>query len=68
MLLLGGLLVGALMGAKGWDQVKPFFDAPFRGVLMLFILEMGVVAGARLGEGRSGGPLHEVLATVPLRG
>ena len=29
--------------------------------------EVEVVA-SRLGEGRSGGPLHEVLATVPLRG
>ncbi|RUQ24555.1 RNA 2',3'-cyclic phosphodiesterase, partial [Micrococcus sp. HSID17245] len=26
------------------------------------------VVASRLGEGRSGGPLHEVLATVPLRG
>lgn len=56
VLLVGGLLVGTLMGEKGWDQVKPFFDAPFKGALMLFLLEMGVVAGARLGDLQKVGP------------
>ena len=56
VLLVGGLLVGTLMGERGWDQVKPFFDAPFKGALMLFLLEMGVVAGARLGDLKTVGP------------
>jgi hypothetical protein len=56
VLLVGGLLVGYLMGEKGWDAVRPFFETPFRGALMLFILEMGVVAGARLGDLRKVGP------------
>jgi hypothetical protein len=38
------------MGERGWEQVKPFFDAPFKGALTLFLLEMGIVAGARLGD------------------
>mgnify|MGYP002783417661 FL=1 len=56
VLLVGGLIVGYLMGEKGWEQTKPFFDAPFKGALTLFILEMGVVAGARLGDLKKVGP------------
>jgi hypothetical protein len=56
VLLVGGLLVGYLMGEKGWEQTRPFFDAPFKGALTLFILEMGVLAGARLGDLRKVGP------------
>ena len=56
ILLLGGLIVGYLMGEPGWKMVTPFFDAPFRGALMLFILEMGIIAGARLGDLKKVGP------------
>lgn len=48
MLLVGGLAVGYLMGENGWKQVSPFFGAGFKGALMLFILEMGIVAADRI--------------------
>jgi hypothetical protein len=47
-LLLGGLLIGLVSGKVGVDRVKPFFMDPFQGVLVLFMLDMGVVAGVRL--------------------
>jgi hypothetical protein len=56
VLLVGGLLIGFLMGEKGWEQIKPFYDGGFRGALTLFILEMGIIAGARLGDLRKVGP------------
>jgi uncharacterized protein len=56
VLLVGGLLVGYLMGEPGWNSVGPFYDGMFRGALMLFLLEMGVVAGSRLGDLRKVGP------------
>lgn len=55
-LLVGALVVGALCGQAGMDKVEPFFVTPFQGVLALFLLEMGLVAGARLGELRKVGP------------
>lgn len=55
VLLLGGLAIGLLSGKEGFDQVGPLFDAPFRGVLTLFLLEIGLVAGRRLGELRLAG-------------
>lgn len=53
VLLVGGLLVGLLFGDRGWKQVGPFYDTAspiFRGALCLFILEMGLAAGERLGD------------------
>ncbi len=50
VLLVGGLIVGYFMGDSGWKAVSPFFDGGFKGALMLFLLEMGIVAGSRLGD------------------
>lgn len=47
ILLLGGLVIGALSGAAGLAKVKPFFVDPFQGALVLFLLEMGMVAARR---------------------
>lgn len=55
-LLVGALVVGALCGRAGMDKVEAFFVTPFQGVLALFLLEMGLVAGARLGDLKKVGP------------
>jgi uncharacterized protein len=55
-LLVGSLLVGALCGKTGMEKVEAFFVTPFQGVLALFLLEMGLVAGRRLGDLRKVGP------------
>lgn len=56
VLLVGGLAIGYAMGDAGWTAVAPFFDGGFKGALTLFLLEMGVVAGARLGDLKKVGP------------
>ncbi len=56
VLLVGGTLLGFLMGEKGYQSVEGFFDGGFKGALMLFILEMGLVAAARVGDLRKVGP------------
>jgi uncharacterized protein len=38
------------------DKVEPFFVTPFQGVLALFLLEMGLVAGHRLQDLKKVGP------------
>ena len=55
LLLVGALVVGALCGPLGMEKVGPFFVTPFQGVLALFLLEMGTVAGRRLGDLRKVG-------------
>jgi uncharacterized protein len=50
LLLLGGLAIGAIAGEAGTAPIKSVFVEPFKGVLALFLLELGLVAGARLGD------------------
>lgn len=67
VLLVGGMLVGYLIGDSGYRQVQPFFESGFKGALTLFILEMGLVAGARLGDLRKvGGFLLAFGIVVPM--
>jgi hypothetical protein len=55
VLLVGGMLIGYLTGSKGYEPVKPFFETGFRGALTIFLLEMGLTAGERLGDLRKSG-------------
>lgn len=55
ILLMGSLLIGILTGEKGWEAVKPFTDAPFKGVLCLFLLDMGLAAALRIRDLRKSG-------------
>jgi hypothetical protein len=50
LLLLGGLLIGFIAGPKGIGPIEPLFFGLFKGVLALFLLEMGLVAGGRIAE------------------
>ena len=56
VLLIGGLVIGFLSGKKGFEQVAPLFDTPFKGVLALFLLEVGLVTGRKLGYLVKAGP------------
>lgn len=55
VLLFGFLVVGFISSSSGWEAVAPLFDVPFRGVLTLFLLEAGLVAGRKLGDLKKGG-------------
>jgi hypothetical protein len=55
LLLAGGVVIGALTGPAGYLGVEPFFGALFTGVLALFLLEMGVLTGRRMGAMRTAG-------------
>ena len=52
LMLMGGLTIGAVAGEVGTAPIKAVFIDPFKGVLALFLLELGLVAGARLSEMR----------------
>jgi uncharacterized protein len=55
VLLLGGLLIGMLSGRDAIEPLAPLFIDAFRGVLALFLLEMGLVAAAQATGLRSHG-------------
>jgi uncharacterized protein len=52
VLLLGGLVVGAVLGEAGSAALSGVFVQPFKGILALFMLELGRVVGERLGDVR----------------
>jgi uncharacterized protein len=50
LLLGGGMVIGAAIGEKNFARIEPFFVDLFRGVLVLFILEMGMTAARQFRE------------------
>ncbi len=48
VLLVGAFLIGMATGAPGMARIESFIVAPFQGVLCLFLLDMGLVAGRGL--------------------
>jgi hypothetical protein len=55
MLLLGGLAIGWLSGPTGLESITPFFFDLFKGILALFLLEMGLITSMQLGSLRRDG-------------
>jgi len=52
ILLVGSFAIGVVAGEDGFAPVKPLFETGFRGVLCLFLLDMGLVAARRLVQSR----------------
>jgi len=50
VLLIGGLLIGWLSGPVGIAPLEPLFFDLFKGVLALFLLEMGLIAANQAGD------------------
>lgn len=48
LLLVGGMLIGYIATDKQWQQIAPFYEGLFRGMLMLFLLEMGITAARQI--------------------
>ena len=51
-LLLGGLTIGLLSTKTSLGQIKPLFGDLYRGALVIFMLDMGLIASARFKEVR----------------
>ena len=52
ILLIGSFLIGWITGAEGLARIESFIVSPFQGVLCLFLLDMGLVAGRGLRDSR----------------
>jgi hypothetical protein len=48
VLLLGGVAIGWIAGPDGMQPLRPLFFDLFKGILALFLLEMGLIAAAQL--------------------
>jgi len=61
VLLVGSFAIGWATGEEGLKEISAFIVSPFKGVLCLFLLDMGIVAGRGLRGG--GGILKPGLLT-----
>lgn len=69
VLLVGGLAIGLLAGPQGITSLEPLFFDLFKGVLALFLLEMGLIAASQAGAVRDRGVFlaaYGLLAPIPL--
>ena len=67
LLLGGGLVIGAASGEANFTKIEPFFVDLFRGVLVLFLLEMGMTAGRQLKDfAKVGGRMLVFGLTMPM--
>lgn len=53
VVLIGSFLIGAITGDSGMAKLEVFVGPVFQGVLVLFLLDMGLVAARRLRGARS---------------
>ncbi len=53
LMLLGSIAIGALTGTAGKATIDPLITGLFKGILLFFLLDMGLVVGRRLREARA---------------
>jgi uncharacterized protein len=67
LLLIGGMAIGAISGKEGIARVDAMYVQLFQGTLMLFMLDMGMVAAGQLRSvGREALRLASYSMAVPL--
>ena len=64
LLLVGGLVIGALTSDAGFMKVAPFFIDLQSGFLALFLLHLGYLAGSNWGEIKKVGAMVGIFAII----
>lgn len=64
VLLIGSFLIGLASGPAEFEPIAPLFQTGFTGILCLFLLDMGLIAGRRLRDSRSLTPRLAVLGVL----
>ena len=50
VILLGSIIIGYIIGEEGFSSIKIVFDEMFTGAIVIFMIEMGIIAGQRLDD------------------
>jgi hypothetical protein len=48
VILLGSIVIGYIIGKEGFEPISIVFDELFTGAIVIFMIEMGIIAGQRL--------------------
>lgn len=55
VILLGAIVIGYIIGESGFQSIKLGFEDLFFAALVVFLIEMGIIAGQRLGDIKKAG-------------
>jgi len=50
VILLGSIVIGYIIGEEGFEPISIVFDELFTGAIVIFMIEMGIIAGQRLDD------------------
>lgn len=50
VILLGSIIIGYMIGEEGFASISIVFDELFTGAIVIFLIEMGIIAGQRLDD------------------
>ena len=50
VILLGSIVIGYIIGEDGFESIKIVFNDMFTGAIVIFMIEMGIIAGQRLDD------------------
>jgi hypothetical protein len=64
VLLMGSFAIGWITSTDGKEIMQPVVYDPFKAVLAIFLLDMGLLAGRRLGDFRAVGPMLILFGVV----
>ena len=53
VVLVGSFVIGWVTGSEGLESIAAFVVDPFKGILCLFLLDMGLIAGRGMREGKN---------------
>ncbi len=64
VILLGSIIIGYIIGEDGFGSIRIVFDEMFTGAIVIFMIEMGIIAGQRLGDLREVGIFLTAFAVI----
>ena len=50
IILLGSIVIGYMIGEEGFSSISIVFEELFTGAIVIFLIEMGIIAGQRLDD------------------
>jgi hypothetical protein len=50
VILLGSIIIGYMIGEEGFSSISIVFEDLFTGAIVIFLIEMGIIAGQRLDD------------------
>ena len=64
VILLGSIIIGYVIGKEGFSSISIVFDELFTGAIVIFLIEMGIIAGQRLDDIKKVGVFLTAFAIV----